>query len=413
MRAQSAHVLLLFIIKTVYTVFMNSINAAQHSPKLLDQLRAAVRTKHYALSTEKAYVQWARDFVRWSGLRHPREMGCTEVEAYLQHLAVHRQVSVSTHKQALAAILFLYREVLKLDLPWMAEIGRPRAVRRLPVVLTVDEVTRTLAHLDGTHWLIASLLYGTGMRVMEALRLRVKDVDFEHGAIIVREAKGGKDRVVMLPQSLRTPLQQHLEQAKLLWSQDRENGIAGVEMPDALARKYPRASESWAWFWVFPQSSLSQDPRSGITRRHHAYAETFRRALARALRSAGVTKPASPHTLRHSFATHLLQRGSDIRTVQELLGHADVSTTMIYTHVTKIVGGATSPLDTLMSLPARAERAKWGQADAAFDALRVEVPPPTLEDKLQAYEPANHGGELMADEPVGAEHGHRHALAQA
>jgi integron integrase len=348
---------------------MSSIANAPTQLKLLDQLRAVVRYKHFALSTEKVYAQWVRDFVRWSGLRHPREMGAQEVEAYLQYLAVQRQVSASTHKQALAAILFLYRDVLKLDLPWMAQIGRPRAVRRLPVVLTTHEVLRTFAHMDGMHRLLAQLLYGTGMRVMEGLRLRVKDIEFEHGAIIVREAKGGKDRVVMLPQSLREALLAHMAQVKLLWEQDRTQGVVGVEMPDALARKYPRAAESWAWHWVFAQSVLSKDPRSGLVRRHHAYAETFRRALVRALKAAGITKPASPHTLRHSFATHLLQRGSDTRTVQELLGHADVSTTMIYTHVTKIVGGATSPLDALMSQPLKPERAKWGQADAEFEAL--------------------------------------------
>jgi integron integrase len=342
---------------------MNSISGPATSPKLLDQLRAAIRYKHFALSTEKAYVQWVRDFVRWSGLKHPREMGAPEVEAYLQYLAVSRQVSASTHKQALSAILFLYREVLKLDLPWLKEVGRPRTVRRLSVVLTSDEVLRTFAHLDGTHRLLAQLLYGTGMRVLEGLRLRVKDVDFERNAIIVREAKGGQDRVVMLPQSLRAGLQGQMAQAQLLWQQDRAQGVAGVSMPDALARKYPRASESWAWHWVFPQSSLGKDPRSGLVRRHHALAETFRRTLARALRHAGVTKPASPHTLRHSFATHLLQRGSDIRTVQELLGHANASTTMIYTHVTKFVGGAMSPLDALMNQPPKPARAKWSRAD--------------------------------------------------
>jgi integron integrase len=339
---------------------MDSISAMPPQPRLLDQLRAALRDKHFALSTEKAYVQWVRGFVRWSGMRHPREMGAQEVEGYLQYLAVSRHVAVPTHKQALSAILFLYREVLKLDLPWMSEIGRPRTVRRLPVVLTADEVLRTLAHLDGVHRLVAQLLYGTGMRVLEGLRLRVQDVDFEHGAILVRQAKGGKDRVVMLPQSLRAALQSHLAQTQLLWEQDRAQGVAGVEMPDALARKYPRAAESWAWHWVFPQMALSTDPRSGLVRRHHALAETFRRVLARALRHAGVTKPASPHTLRHSFATHLLQRGADIRTVQTLLGHADVSTTMIYTHVADVAGGVQSPLDALMSLPPRTERPPLG-----------------------------------------------------
>lgn len=238
--------------------------------------------------------------------------------------------------------------MLKVDLPWLAEIGRPRAVRRLPVVLTSDEVRRSFTGLDGSALLLAQVLYGTGMRVMEGLRLRVKDVDFDHGAIVVREAKGGKDRVVMLPASLREPLRAQLARVHALWAQDRADGMPGVELPHALAAKYPHAGESWAWFWVFPQAVLSTDPRSGVRRRHHGYADTFRRQLNRAMRAAGITKPASPHTLRHSFATHLLQRGADIRTVQELLGHADVSTTMVYTHVLKVAGGVPSPLDTLM-----------------------------------------------------------------
>jgi len=329
---------------------MNSLTPSP--PKLLDQLRAAVRAKHYALSTEKAYVHWARAFIRFHGLRHPREMGAAEVESFLSYLANERQVSAATHRQALAGILFLYSQVLKVDLPWLQEIGRPKPTHRLPTVLTVDEVQRMLLRLDGVHRLVAQLLYGTGMRILEGLRLRVKDVDFDHGAIIVREGKGAKDRVVMLPQSLRSALQTQLAASKLIWEQDRAQQVAGVELPHALAAKYPRAPESWAWFWVFPQGTLSTDPRSGVVRRHHLYAETFRRALSRALRAAGVTKPASPHTLRHSFATHLLQRGADIRTVQELLGHADVSTTMIYTHVLKIGGGVASPLDSLSMRPA-------------------------------------------------------------
>ncbi|QTD46217.1 integron integrase [Ottowia testudinis] len=333
---------------------MNSLTTPppQAEPRLLDQLRSALRYRHLSLSTEKLYVYWVRAFVKFHGLRHPREMGAAEVEAFLAHLAEARQVSASTHKQALSALLFLYREVLKIDLHWLTEIGRPRTVRRLPVVLTSDEVRRTLAAMaPGVHQLVAQLLYGTGMRVMEALRLRVKDVDFDHGAIVVREAKGGKDRVVMLPDSLREPLRLQLQAAHAVWAQDRAAGRPGVDLPHALAVKYPRAPESWAWFWVFPQVTLATDPRSGIKRRHHIYDETFRRALQRALREASIRKPASPHTLRHSFATHLLQRGADIRTVQELLGHADVSTTMIYTHVLKVTGGVPSPLDVLMNQP--------------------------------------------------------------
>lgn len=353
---------------------MDSLTAAP-APRLLEVVRQRIRYRHFALSTERAYLHWVRAFVRWAGMRHPRELGRAEVEAFLQHLAVQRQVSASTHKQALSALLFLYKEVLGLGLPWLAEIGRPHTARRLPTVLTADEVSRTLAHLSAAaasggaargHAVLAALLYGTGMRVLEGLRLRVKDVDFERGAIVVREGKGAKDRVVMLPQSLREGLGQQLAVAKAVWERDRADGVAGVELPDALARKYPAAPTSWAWFWVFPQEALSTDPRSGQVRRHHAYAETFRRGLARSLKAAGVTKPASPHTLRHCFATHLLQGGADIRTVQELLGHADVSTTMIYTHVSKVVGGAISPLDTLRSQPPKPARAAWGQAGAAM-----------------------------------------------
>ncbi len=344
---------------------MNSITAPPPSPapRLLDQLRTALRYRHISLSTEKNYVHWVRAFIRFHGLRHPREMGGPEVEAFLAHLAEARQVAPSTHKQALSVLLFLYREVLKSDLPWMNDVGRPRAVRRLPVVLTAAEVQRTLAAMaPGVHRLVAQLLYGTGTRIMEALRLRTRDIDFEHGGIVVREAKGDKDRVVMLPEVLREPLQVQLQAAHAVWQQDRAAGLAGVDLPHALAAKYPRAPQSWAWFWVFPQGTLATDPRSGTRRRHHIYDETFRRALQRGLRDACVRKPASPHTLRHSFATHLLQRGADIRTVQELLGHADVSTTMVCTHVLKVAGGVPSPLDMLMA-PAAPQTVTAQQVD--------------------------------------------------
>jgi integron integrase len=326
---------------------MNSITTSSQPPKLLDLLRREIRYRHYALSTEKAYAHWVRFFVKFHQLRHPREMGAVEVEAFLAYLANERNVSPSTHRQALAALLFLYAEVLKIDLPWLKEIGRPQPVARLPVVLTVDEVRRTLLAMDGTPQTIARLLYGTGMRIMEALRLRVKDVDFERGAIIVREAKGGKDRVVMLPDSLRDTLSTQLLHAKAIWELDRADQRAGVDLPYALAKKYPRAPESWAWHWVFPQGTLSRDPRTGTERRHHFYDDTFRRNFKMAMKAVGVMKPASPHTLRHSFATHLLQSRTNIRTVQTLLGHADVKTTMIYTHVAKIAGGVKSPLDAI------------------------------------------------------------------
>jgi integron integrase len=318
------------------------------SMRLLDQLRERIRAMHYSLRTEQAYVHWCKAFIRFHGLRHPSEMGRSEVETFLTHLAVERGMAASSHRQALSALLFLYGHVLGQQLPWMSEIGRPAPKRRLPVVLSVDEVHLVIGELQGVHQLFARLLYGTGMRIQEALQLRVKDIDFAQHAIYVRDGKGGKDRVVMLPASLRVALREHLKVAHQCWADDVESGHAGVWLPHALPRKYPRAAMSWAWFWVFPQDQLSTDPRSGEIRRQHLYAETMQRAFKKALAKAGVAKPATPHTLRHSFATHLLQSGSDIRTVQELLGHADVATTMIYTHVLKVgVLGTRSPLDTL------------------------------------------------------------------
>ena len=287
-------------------------------------------------------------FVRFHGLRHPLEMGGSEVEEFLSWLANERSVAVSTHKQALSALMFLYQKVLGVDLPWMNKIGRPKTTVRLPVVLTTDEVARLFIRLEGGHRLLAQLLYGTGMRIMEGVRLRVKDVDFERRAIVVREGKGAKDRVVMLPASLMPALRAQMSRARLLWAADREAGRGGVQLPDALDRKYPRANVSWTWFWVFPQDVLSIDPRTGIERRHHVYEQGLQRAFKGAVERAAIHKPATPHTLRHSFATHLLQSGYDIRTVQDLLGHADVSTTMIYTHVLKVAGGGVrSPLDVL------------------------------------------------------------------
>ncbi|MBL8475460.1 MAG: integron integrase [Methyloversatilis sp.] len=318
------------------------------SVRLLDQLRERIRYLHYTISTEQTYVYWVKGFIRFHGVRHPAEMGRAEIEAFLSWLANERRVAVSTHKQALSALLFLYGKVLGVDLPWMNDIGRPRTKRRLPVVLTPDEVARLLCLMAGENRLLAQLLYGTGMRINEGLQLRVKDIDFERRTVIVREGKGGKDRAVMLPESLIRPLREQLARARVLWADDCRCGRAGVEMPDALARKYPRAGASWAWFWVFPQADVSVDPRSGVVRRHHMYDQTFQRAFKRAVVRAGLTKLATPHTLRHSFATALLQSGYDIRTVQELLGHADVATTMIYTHVLKVGGGGVrSPMDAL------------------------------------------------------------------
>lgn len=317
-------------------------------PRLLDRLRERIRYKHYSIRTEQAYVHWVRAFIRHHQLRHPREMGAAEVEQFLAWLANERKVAPSTHTQALSALLFLYREVLNIDLPWLKEIGRPKQRERVPVVLSRAEVARLLSVMDGVEADLASLLYGTGMRLMEALQLRIKDIDFDRNEITVRQGKGGKDRRVMLPQKLAPTLRQRLEQARTLWSNDREAEQPGVWMPDALARKYPRAAKSWPWFWVWPSDRISVDPVSGISRRHHLYEQRLQRAVRKAVVSAQLTKPVSVHTLRHSFATHLLEGGYDIRTVQELLGHADVSTTMIYTHVLNKGGrGVVSPVDSL------------------------------------------------------------------
>jgi integron integrase len=323
------------------------------SERLLDQLRERVRYLHYSIRTERAYVYWVGLYVRFHQLRHPGEMAGPEVEAFLSWLANERQVAAATHKQALSALLFLYQKVLGQELPWMTEIGRPKDRVRLPVVFTPEEVERVLLALPASHQLMGRLLYGTGMRIMEGVRLRVKDVDFPRRAIVVREGKGAKDRVVMLPASLMPALREQLDVARQCWSQDRDTGSGGVHLPHALARKYPRAGGSWAWFWVFPQDKPAFDPRTGLQRRHHTLEQSFQRAFKKTLGLTGITKPATPHTLRHSFATHLLQGGYDIRTVQELLGHADVSTTMIYTHVLKVGGGGVrSPLDALAGVDA-------------------------------------------------------------
>ena len=326
---------------------------ALRSIRLLDQMRERIRYLHYSLSTEKTYLHWIKFFVRWHGrdgtpMRHPREMGAPEVEAFLTMLTTERKVSTYTHNQALSALLFLYREVLAIDLPWMEGINRPQSKKRIPSVLTREEVASVFAYMEATPALLARLLYGTGMRLMEAMRLRVKDLDFDRRVIIVREAKGGKDRVVMLPHALIAAMRAQLFAARVQWEADRQAGRNGVETPYALSAKYPNIGSTWAWFWLFPSPTLSIDPRSGVERRHHLYEERVQRALKIAVNKAGIAKPVSVHTLRHSFATHLLQAGTDIRTVQELLGHSDVSTTMIYTHVLKVsAGGTKSPLDAL------------------------------------------------------------------
>lgn len=317
-------------------------------PKLLDQVRNRLRVKHYSIRTEQAYVDWVRRFILFHHMRHPKDMGAQEIEAFLSHLAVKGKVAASTQNQAKSALLFLYREVLGQTLPWLDKVTQAKASTRLPVVLTIAEVQAVLNQLTGTHWLIASLLYGAGLRLMEAVRLRVKDVEFSQRAIIVREGKGGKDRVTMLPESVIQPLRLHLAKVKAQHQEDLAVGLGEVYLPFALARKYPNAAREGGWQYVFPSYRVSVDPRSGVTRRHHVDEKGIQRAMKQAVRDAQIAKPATPHSLRHSFATHLLLGGYDIRTVQELLGHKDVSTTMIYTHVLNRGGkGVRSPLDQL------------------------------------------------------------------
>jgi integron integrase len=326
----------------------NHLHASDSRPEptLFDQLRDRLRVKHYSIRTEQAYVEWVRRFILFHDKAHPRQLGPKQVEAFLTHLAVRGRVAASTQNQAKSAILFLYREVIDRELPWLEGVVVARAPQRLPVVLTQEEVQEVLGRMRGTPGLIAKLLYGSGLRILECMRLRVKDIDFSRKEILVREGKGAKDRVTMLPGSLVEPLRRHLERVRDLHAEDLAAGGGAVYLPYALDRKYPNAAKEWGWQYVFPSIKISTDPRSGVKRRHHADEKPVQRALQSALRAAGIHKAATPHTLRHSFATHLLQSGYDIRTVQELLGHSDVSTTMIYTHVLNRGGRAVlSPLD--------------------------------------------------------------------
>ena len=315
-------------------------------PRLLDQIRARCRLRHYSIRTERAYVSWARRFILANGRRHPRDMGVVEVEAFLSTLATRDDVAASTQNQALSALLFLYREVLGIELPWMESVVRAKRPQKVPVVLSHDEVARLLAVLDGQPWLMAALLYGAGIRLMECVRLRVQDVDFGRREILVRNGKGGKDRRVPLPQRLHERLREQVDRVGLQHQADLLAGRGEVYLPHALSRKYPNAARELGWQYVFPSPRHSVDPRSGASRRHHLDEATLQRAVKAARVRAGIHKPATYHTLRHSFATHLLEAGHDIRTVQELLGHKDVATTQLYTHVLgRGAGGVLSPLD--------------------------------------------------------------------
>ena len=321
-------------------------------PRLLDRVRDKIRLRHYSLRTEQAYLDWIKRFILFHGKRHPEALGAAEVEAFLTHLAVDRQVAAATQNLAKSSILFLYRDVLQRDLPWLQNVERARSPTKLPVVLARSEVAAVLARLRGVHQLLGRLLYGTGMRIMEGVRLRVKDVDFARREILIRDGKGFKDRVTMLPRSVARPLRTHVVSVQQLHERDLADGCGEVWLPFAIARKYPGAAREWAWQYVFPADRRSRDPRSGAVRRHHLGDQAFQRAMRQAVRDAGIVKLATPHTLRHSFATHLLEAGYDIRTVQELLGHSDVQTTMIYTHVLSRGGrGVVSPLDGLEAPP--------------------------------------------------------------
>ena len=327
---------------------MDELDAPPQPPRLLEQVRNAIRRRHYSLRTEQTYIHWIRRFIFFHDRRHPRDMGQAEVTDFLNYLARDREVAASTQNQALSALLFLYKEVLLLPLPWLDNVERVHRPPRKPSVLTQDEAKRLLDNMQGDKWLMASLLYGAGLRLRECLKLRVKDVDFGYRQITVREGKGGKDRITMLPAPAIEPLREHLLRVRALHERDLAEGYGDVELPFALARKYPRAGYEWGWKFVFPSHKRSVDPRSGAIRRHHVYENYLIRSVKQAAHAARIAKPVSCHTLRHSFATHLLESGYDIRTVQELLGHADVSTTMIYTHVLNKGGrGVMSPMERL------------------------------------------------------------------
>jgi len=314
--------------------------------RLLDQVRHVIRKKHYSIRTEQAYTDWIKRFILFHGKKHPKDMGETEISQYISFLAVKKNVAASTQNQALNAIVFLYKQVLNRELGDFGNMQRAKRSKKLPVILTRDETDRVLTAMSGTNALMAKLLYGCGLRLMECLRLRVKDVEFDSNQVTVRDGKGHADRVTMLPRQLKPQLIEHLRRVRIIHEEDLKRDFGEVYLPYALSRKYPNAAREWYWQYVFPSKKISKDPRSGKCRRHHAYETALQRAVRKAARSAGILKPVSPHVLRHCFATHLIEAGYDIRTVQDLLGHKDVSTTMIYTHVLNKGGmGVKSPLD--------------------------------------------------------------------
>ena len=345
-----SHNTVCFFVMGVYVLnvvdLINSENNEKEKPKLLDEVRQVMRLKHYSYRTEQTYCEWIKRFLVFSGMRHPREMGKEELTAFLSHLAMDRKVAASTQNQAMAAILFLYQQVLEMEIGLLEGVHRAKRPERIPVVMTKQEVKSVLLQLSGDYRLMADLLYGSGLRLMECLRLRVKDLDFGYHQVTVREGKGGKDRRSMLPVSIVPALREHLEKVKKLHERDMAEGFGRVMMPGGLDTKYPNAATEWAWQWVFPAAKCSIDPRSAMKRRHHVQEKNLQNAVKQAANRAGISKSVSPHTFRHSFATHLLEAGYDIRTVQELLGHKDVATTMIYTHVLNKPGIAVrSPLD--------------------------------------------------------------------
>ncbi len=328
---------------------MTASTPKPHSKKLLDELREQLRTRHYALRTENTYTAWVRKYILFHNKRHPKNMGAEEINAFLTHLALEKNVASSTQNQALSAILFLYRHVLKIELAQNTLIySRPKKRKYIPTVLSKEEAKAVIQQMDGVYRLMAQIMYGSGLRLMEVLRLRVKDLDFANRHIIVRDGKGGDDRSTTFPDLLLEPLRLHINQVKALHEKDLFDGYGMVHLPNALKRKYPNANREWVWQYIFPANKRSIDPRTGINRRHHLHESSLQKAVKKAARLANVDKRVSPHTLRHSFATHLLEAGYDIRTVQELLGHKDVKTTMIYTHVLNRGPKAVrSPLDSM------------------------------------------------------------------